>query len=84
MTDHHLPSTTYTASAALAQLIHMAPTYDWAALVLGAHASALAGWPTTRNFLQLLYARPVPEDLVRALAQAQLARVRARRDAGFW
>ena len=54
------------------------------AAVLGAHASALAGWPTTLNFLQLPYARPVPEDLVRELAQAQLARVRARRDAGFW
>ena len=42
MTDHHLPSTSYTASTALAQLNHMAPAYDWAALVLGAHASSVA------------------------------------------
>ena len=54
------------------------------AAVLAAHGEVLQGWPTTANFLQLPYKRPVPEDLVRRLALAQLARVQARTDDAFW
>lgn len=54
------------------------------AAVLAAHRQALADWPTTANFLQLPYTRAMPEALVRRLALAQLARVRARTDDAFW
>ncbi|MFD1709534.1 DUF1801 domain-containing protein [Ottowia sp. GY511] len=54
------------------------------AAVLADHRQALAGWPTTANFLQVRYTRAVPEALVRQLALAQLARVRARTDDAFW
>ena len=52
--------------------------------VLAAHAGALKGQRTTLNYLQLPYAQPVPEALVRQLAEDQLRRVRARADDVFW
>ncbi len=66
--------------AATKEHLNFAPS----AAVLGVHAQALQDWPTTANFLQLPYKRPVPEDLVRRLALAQLARVQARTDDAFW
>ena len=47
-------------------------------------ADALKGHATTRNYLKLPYAQPVPEVLVRRLAEHQLARVKARQDEAFW
>jgi len=51
---------------------------------LEAFAKELAGHRTTLNFLQLPYAEPLPEALVRKLAEFQLARVRKRTDDAFW
>ncbi|MGJ8725031.1 MAG: iron chaperone [Roseibacillus sp.] len=44
----------------------------------------LAEYQTTTNFLKIPYQDPLPEDLIRTLAEFQLKRVRARKDDSFW
>ena len=39
---------------------------------------------TTKNFFQIAYDEPVPESLVRKIAEYQLKTVSARTDDGFW
>ena len=39
---------------------------------------------TTRNFLQVPYNEPLPEDLIRKIAERRLQNVRERGDDGFW
>jgi uncharacterized protein YdhG (YjbR/CyaY superfamily) len=39
---------------------------------------------TTKNFLQAPYSRPLPEDLIRKIAERRLSDVRKRTDDGFW
>ena len=39
---------------------------------------------TTRNFLQIPYNKPLPEDLIRKIAKYRLRDVRKRKDDGFW
>ena len=39
---------------------------------------------TTKNFLQLPYDKPLPEDLVRRIAEYRLRDVREREDDAFW
>ena len=51
---------------------------------LQAFARELAGHQTTRNYLQITYSEPVPEALVRELAEYCLRAVRARGDDAFW
>jgi uncharacterized protein YdhG (YjbR/CyaY superfamily) len=51
---------------------------------LEAFRTQLAKHPTTRNYLQLPYNKPLPEDLIRKIAQHRLRQVRGREDDGFW
>ena len=44
----------------------------------------LAGHKTTKNYLQVAYDGPLPEDLIRKIAKYQLKLVRARQDDAFW
>ena len=44
----------------------------------------LADHETTKNFLQIPYDRPVPEDLIRKIAEYRLRNVREREDDAFW
>ncbi len=39
---------------------------------------------TTKNYLQIPYNQPLPEDLIRKIAEHSLRAVRARGDDGFW
>jgi uncharacterized protein YdhG (YjbR/CyaY superfamily) len=39
---------------------------------------------TTKNFLQIPYDQPLPEDLVRKIAERRLLDVRKRKDNAFW
>ena len=39
---------------------------------------------TTRNFLQIPYDQPLPEDLVRRIAEHRVRQVRQRVDDAFW
>jgi uncharacterized protein YdhG (YjbR/CyaY superfamily) len=39
---------------------------------------------TTKNFLQLPYDEPLPEDLIRKIAEYRVREVAAREDDGFW
>jgi uncharacterized protein YdhG (YjbR/CyaY superfamily) len=39
---------------------------------------------TTRNFLQIPYNEPLPEDLIRKIAEHRLLEVRKREDDAFW
>lgn len=39
---------------------------------------------TTKNYLQIPYAEPVPEDLVRRIAEYRVQEVRQRDDDTFW
>jgi uncharacterized protein YdhG (YjbR/CyaY superfamily) len=39
---------------------------------------------TTQNFLQLPYDKPLPERLIRTIAEYRLRQVRGRKDDGFW
>ena len=52
--------------------------------VLEAFADQLTGHATTKNYLKLPYAAPVPEALVRRMAEHRVALVAARADDGFW
>jgi uncharacterized protein YdhG (YjbR/CyaY superfamily) len=44
----------------------------------------LEGHQTTSNFLQLPYSKPLPEDLIRKIAQYQLRAVCERDSDAFW
>ena len=39
---------------------------------------------TTKNFLQIPYDKPLPEDLIRKIAEYRLRNVREREDDAFW
>ena len=39
---------------------------------------------TTKNYLQVPYSKPLPEDLIRKIAEYSLRAVREREDDGFW
>ena len=39
---------------------------------------------TTKNYLQIPYSKPVPEDLIRKIAAYRLREVRERKDDAFW
>jgi uncharacterized protein YdhG (YjbR/CyaY superfamily) len=44
----------------------------------------LEGYKTTKGMLQVLYKQPLPEDLVRRIAERRLRDVRERQDDAFW
>ena len=44
----------------------------------------LKSYRTTKNFLQIRYDEPLPEDLIRRMAQYCVKTVSARTDASFW
>lgn len=54
------------------------------AKALKAFAKELEKYQTTDNFLKIPYAEPVPEKLVRKLAEFQVKALRARQDENFW
>jgi uncharacterized protein YdhG (YjbR/CyaY superfamily) len=39
---------------------------------------------TTKNYLQIPYSKPLPEDLIRKIAKYRVRVVREREDEGFW
>lgn len=39
---------------------------------------------TTKNFLQIPYSQPLPEELIRRIAERRLSDVRKRTDDAFW
>ena len=39
---------------------------------------------TTRNLLQIPYSQPLPEELIRRIAERRLSDVGKRTDDGFW
>ncbi len=45
---------------------------------------ALSRHKTTQNYLQVAYDEPLPEDLIRKIAEYQLKLVRERKDDAFW
>ena len=51
---------------------------------LEAFREELADHETTKNFLQIPYDQPVPEDLIRKIAEYRLRNVREREDDAFW
>jgi len=51
---------------------------------LKAFAIELEPYKTTKNYLQIPYTDPVPEDLVRKIAKHRVKMVREREDDGFW
>ena len=51
---------------------------------LEAFAEELRGCRTTKNYLQLPYDEPVPEALVRRIAEHRVKQVQARQDDAFW
>ena len=51
---------------------------------LEAFRQELAGYKTTKNYLQLPYDTPVPVELVRKIAKYRLRHVSQRKDDGFW
>lgn len=44
----------------------------------------LASQKTTRHYLQIPYAAPLPEDLIRRMAEYSLRVVTERKDSAFW
>lgn len=54
------------------------------ASALEAFRQELGTYKTTKNFLQIPYDQPVPEDLVRKIAEYRLREVDAREDDAFW
>lgn len=54
------------------------------AAAMEAFREDLKGHKTTKNFLQIPYSEPVPEALVRKIAEYCVRTVRERDDAGFW
>ena len=51
---------------------------------LEAFRKELADHKTTKNYLQIPYDKPLPEDLVRKIAEYRLRNVREREDDAFW
>ena len=51
---------------------------------LEAFGKELAHHKTTKNYLQIPYDQPLPEDLVRKIAEYRLRHVREREDDAFW
>jgi uncharacterized protein YdhG (YjbR/CyaY superfamily) len=51
---------------------------------LEAFRKELAQHQTTKNYLQIPYDKPVPEDLVRQIAEYRLREVSEREDDAFW
>ena len=51
---------------------------------LEAFRKELADHKTTKNYLQIPYEEPVPEDLIRKIAEHRLREVRERDDDAFW
>ena len=54
------------------------------AAALEAFRAELVGHKTTANFLQIPYDQPVPEDLVRRIAEYCVRTVQQRDNEGFW
>ena len=54
------------------------------AAALEAFRKELKQHSTTRNFLQLPYDNPLPEDLIRKIAKYRLKNLSEREDDGFW
>jgi len=54
------------------------------AAALEAFRGELAAHKTTKNFLQIPYDEPVPEELIRRIAEHCLRAVRERADDAFW
>src|SRR5580765_2377581 len=59
---------------------NFAPT----AATLAAFRKELEQHKTTKNYLQIPYSKPLPEDLVRKIAEYRLRHVRERKDDDFW
>ncbi|KFN43050.1 iron chaperone [Arenimonas oryziterrae] len=51
---------------------------------LAAFGEELKSYRTTQNMLQLPYDQPLPEDLIRRIAEHCVQTVSEREDAGFW
>lgn len=51
---------------------------------LKAFRNELEGCKTTKNYLQIPYDEPVPEELIRRIAEFQVKSLRERADDGFW
>jgi uncharacterized protein YdhG (YjbR/CyaY superfamily) len=60
--------------------VNFAPT----ASALEAFRKELKAHKATTNFLQLPYNKPLPEDLIREIAEYRLREVGARKDDSFW
>ena len=60
--------------------LNFAPT----ASALEAFRRQLKAHKTTQNFLQVPYDEPLPEDLIREIAEYRLREVGAREDDSFW
>lgn len=60
--------------------LSFAPT----AAALDAFRNELKGHKTTKNFLQIPYDKPLPEDLIRRIAEHCVQTVRERKDDAFW
>lgn len=54
------------------------------AAALAAFRQELKQYQTTKNFLKIAYKEPLPEDLIRRLAQYSLRAVNERQDDSFW
>ncbi|MEO7794547.1 MAG: DUF1801 domain-containing protein [Thermoanaerobaculia bacterium] len=54
------------------------------AAALEAFREELRGHRTTRNYLQVRYDEPLPEDLIRRIAEHCRETLRERADDGFW
>ena len=51
---------------------------------LEAFRKELENHKTTKNFLQIPYSKPLPEELVRRIAEYRVGEVRRRQDDAFW
>jgi uncharacterized protein YdhG (YjbR/CyaY superfamily) len=54
------------------------------ASAMEAFSQELEEHPTTRGLLKISYNKPVPEDLVRRMAEYSLQKVSEREDDAFW
>ena len=59
---------------------NFAPTAE----ALQAFRKELQGHQTTKNYLQIPYDQPLPDDLVRKIAEYRLRHLREREDDAFW
>ncbi len=60
--------------------LNFAPT----AAALEAFRKELETYKTTKNFLQISYDQPMPEDLIRKIAEYCVRALRERKDDAFW